>query len=297
MADVQLEPLEDRDRQPHPARPSHRPSKSSSRDDPLRVNSDFLTQKAPPRKSARLTSALLNYSRPTGLNLISLGSSWSLNLVARLHNGSRRAFSDLYNMVDSMQRRVQHLRSSDLKLFFQWWALFASYLQTCFDAQQQLLVPWLERKTHLPQPMLPERRDVVLATVSALVEAFDTVRSQLSRRPPDEAMAKIIKGLTDVAAIIEYFASVENSLPPVVDAVYTEKDVKAVEKKLAAFLHSHGDPQCRRLHLQLMCRAMSDDAIMAWQKMISPIVRLTYRAMSKKFIASHTDIVEKLVID
>lgn len=94
--------------------------------EPMDVKSDFLAKTMPARKSARLTSAILNYSRPDGLNLVPLGTSWAVDIFARLNNGARRSFIDLYNMIDAMQHRVSDLRTSELKLFLHWWHLFAS---------------------------------------------------------------------------------------------------------------------------------------------------------------------------
>lgn len=258
------------------------------------INSDFLSAQPAPRKSARLTSALLNYRRPEGLNLIPLGSSWALDVFARLHNGIRRELIDMYNMIDAMQKHIQDLRSGDLNLFFDWWDLFSSYIEVSFDLHAKLLVPWVLKKGVMPKSLDEHARSNMKKTLGAMLANFDTVYSQLPRRPPDETMAKIIKGLVDMHPIVEYLENCENNIPPVLEELYKPADAKKIEKKIASFLHKKGDEEFRRMHLSIVARAMTAEGLSAWQKLLPPFTRLSYKSYAKSFDTSHVKIVQKL---
>lgn len=271
--------------------------KKNDTEEALFMPSDFLTANAAPRKSARLSSALLNYRRPDGLNLVPLGSSWALDVFARLHNGIRRELIDMYNMIDAMQKHIQDLRTGDLKLFFSWWDLFSSFMEVACDAHNKILLPWILKRGELPETLNEGVRSKLNETVDAMLGNFDTVYSQLSRRPPDETMAKIIKALVDMHPIVEYFENFENNIPTVLEEYYKPKDAKSIEKKLAAFLHKTGDTDFRRLHLSIVARGMTEEVLSAWQKLLPPFVRFSYRSYASKFADTHITTVQKLATE
>lgn len=260
----------------------------------IQVKSDFLSMKEPVRKSARLSSALLNYKRPEGINLVPIGSSWALDIFARLHNGARREMIDLYNMIDCMQKKVEDLRSSHLKLFIDWWHVFSSYLKVCFRSHEDVLMPWAFKDVTAPEAVSDTKRGEIKKVVLSIFRNFDTIDEQLSRRPPDESMAKIIKGLSDIHPVVEYFEAIENNVPDLLEQKYTLKDGKKVEKRLASYLHNTGSADVRRMHLVIMTRAMHDDVVSAWQKTIPPLVRISYKSSNKRLSATHLAIVDKL---
>lgn len=271
--------------------------KKNDTEDALFMASDFLNANAAPRKSARLSSALLNYRRPDGLNLVPLGSSWALDIFARLHNGIRRELIDLYNMIDSMQKRIQDLRTADLEMFFSWWDLFSSFMEVACDAHEKILIPWVKKRGKLPD-VLDEATQLQLSQkVSTMLSNFDTVYSQLSRRPPDETMAKIIKALVDMHPIVECLEKFENNVPLVIEENYKRRDGKSIEKKLASFLNKTGDADFKRLHLCVVSRGMTEEVLSAWQRLLPPLIRLSYRSHANKFTDTHISIVQKLATD
>lgn len=261
------------------------------------VSSDFLTATVSPRKSARLSSALINYRRPDGLNLVPLGSTWALDVFARLHNGIRRELIDMYNMIDSMQRRIQELRTPDLIFFFNWWDLFSSYIEVSFEAHDKLLIPWIVKKSALPDSLNENVRANMKQTIHSMLKSFDMSYSQLPRRPPDETMAKIIKGLVHMHPIIEYLEKFENDIPGIIESNYRQKDVKVMERKIAAFLHKTGDLDFKHMHLCVAARGMTEEALSAWHKILPIWIRLSYRTNGKLFSNSHLSVVRKLAVD
>lgn len=262
------------------------------------VNSDFGSTRPSFRKSARLSSALLNYSRPDGINLIPLGSSWALDIFARLNNGARRELIDLYNMIDSMQKRVQDLRTADLNHFFVWWHLFSSYLEVVFDCYEHVLLPWLSNKhPSTCASLTPTHCTQVKEKLAEMLQNFHTVYTQMTRRPPDETMAKIIKSLVGMHPIVEYFESIENNAPDTVEQNTDQKDVRRMERKLAKYIHSHGDNGFKKMHLLIMTRAMTDQVLSAWQKAIPSLIRISYRTANNKFTSTHLVAVRKLAIE
>lgn len=270
---------------------------SKDNTDTLLVSSDFLTASVAPRKSARLSSALINYRRPDGLNLVPLGSSWALDVFARLHNGIRRELIDMYNMIDSMQRRIQELRTSDLKLFFDWWDLFSSYVEVSFDAYDKLLIPWIVKKDSLPDSLNENVRANMTQTVRSLLKNFDNYYSQMPRRPPDETMAKIIKGLVHMHPIVEYLEKFENEIPVTIESSYRPKDVRMMERKIAIFLHKTGDLGFKHMHLAVVARGMTDEVLSTWHKILPIWVRISYRSNSKLYSNTHLSVVRKLAAE
>ncbi|KAI0567727.1 hypothetical protein FGB62_1g34 [Gracilaria domingensis] len=260
----------------------------------LNPQSDFLSNQTPEKKSVRLSSALLNYTRPDGINPVPLGSSWALDLLARLHNATRRELIDLYNMVDSMKRRVQQLGSADLRTFFTWWYLFSSFLKTTFEAHTQLLFPWVSSKAQLPDALDEQAIRGVKDKLQSLFKEFRTANEQLSRRAPDETLARIIKALVHMHLVVQHMENVENTLSDLIEQQFQPAEANRFDKKLARFMHSHGRGDYKRMHLLLIANAMSSEATSVWHKSMPTMLRLSYRTTSKRFNATHANAVRKL---
>ncbi|CAN8076418.1 unnamed protein product [Agarophyton chilense] len=262
--------------------------------DILNPASDFLATQTTEKKSVRLSSALLNYTRPDGINPVPLGSSWALDLLARLHNATRRELIDLYNMVDSMKRRVHQLGSADLRSFFTWWHLFSSFLKTTFEAHTQLLFPWVSTRAQLPDALGEQPIHGVKDKLQSLFKEFRTANEQLSRRAPDETLARIIKALVHMHLIVQHLETVENTLPELIEQQFQPAEAKRLEKKLVRFMHSHGRADYKKMHLMLITNAMTSEAASAWHKSMPTMLRLSYRTTSNRFNATHTAAVRKL---
>lgn len=260
--------------------------------------SDFLTAVQPERKSARLSSALLDYKRPEGLNLVPIGSSWSLDLFARHHNGSRRELIDMYNMIDSMQKRIQEVRNHDLEAFLNWWDVFASYLLVSQEGEEKILIAWLEKlpNIEIPEELQKEERQKISTTIKELCESFDQIDNLLKRRAPDESMAKIIKSLVRVEPIVTYFERVESLLPAVVEKSGDAKEGKRLERQMAKYLYKNGHPSERKLHLCILGRGMTSDVLSAYRKLLPMHVRLLSHSYQAQFDKTHVSVVDRLAI-
>jgi hypothetical protein len=260
--------------------------------------SDFLTAHAPERKSARLSSAMLDYKRPDGLNMVPLGTSWAMDVFVRVHNGVRRECIDLYNMIDSMQRRIQDLRSADLKLFFQWWDTFVSYLGASLTLDDKLLVPWAlsAAGAQLPKEVSEEVRIAGRNSMKVMKNCFDLVVDQLSRRPPDESLAKIIKGLTHIHPIFQVIEAIESKLPEIVEGKFSSRQGLAMERKVAYFMHKNGDGELRRFHLAIMSRGMTDEVQSAWRRHVPIVLRFSSSTHKTKYETVHLRVVDRLAL-
>lgn len=256
--------------------------------------SDFLTGRAPDRKSARLSSALLDYKRPDGLNLVPLGTTWAVDLFVRPHNGVRRELIDLYNIIDSLQRRVQDLRSQDLKLFFVWWKMFEAYLKVTFDLAEKMLIPWALNGSAAPESLNDSVRTAGSKHLGLMLEAFQAIREQLPRRPPDESLAKIIKALVHIHPLFDFIEAVESAMPEIADGNHTEKQGRMMEKKVAKYLVKNGDKDLKSLHLQILARGMTDEIQSAWKRRIPPHLRILYGSQKNAYRITHTRCVDKL---
>jgi hypothetical protein len=261
---------------------------------PLNIKSDFLTAHAPEHKSARLSSAILDYKRPEGLNLVPLGSSWSVDLFARSHNGIRRELIDLYNMVDSMQRRIAEVRSGDLRTFFLWWDVFESYFDAALKANTQLLIPWACSKNAVPAAVNDSVQAGVLTHLDELKKGFRVVVEQIARRPPDESLAKIIKGLTHIHPIFEFIEAVENNLPEIAEANHSPKEGSQMEKKVVNFFYKTGNQEIRRYHIAVLARGMTEEVESAWSKRVPALVRFNSWMFKTRFNAEHIGVVSQL---
>lgn len=200
----------------------------------------------------------------------------------------------MYNMVDSMQKRVQEIRTADLNLFFIWWDLFSSYLETTFACHDELLWPWITSKLKLSDCAPDLKKEETKKIMDAFLKKFDVIYDQISRRPPDETMAKMIKALADVHPIVEYFERIEANLPDHIESAYNIKEARKIERKISSYMHHKGDQQFRKMHLLVMSRGMTDQLISAWRKTLSLILRLSYRSATKRFQATHLHAVNKL---
>lgn len=278
------------------ASPGNSPKNETDEVSVKAANSDFLTARAPERRSARLSSALLDYKRPDGLNLVPLGTTWSVDIFVRPHNGIRRELIDLYNMIDSMQRRVQELRSADIKRFFRWWEVFASYLRTVFDLSNQVLVPWGLKGTERPNALAESVGTACGEHIEGMFGLFHTILEQMPRRPPDESLAKIIKALTHIHPIFEYLEAVENTMPEIAEANMTAKEAARMEKKVAIYVHKNGDADFRHFHLNILGRGMTEEIASAWRRRVPPILRIMTSGSKAKFANSHIGIVDKLAL-
>lgn len=250
------------------------------------MKSDFLSE--PIRKSVTLTSALLNYSRPPGLNLVPLGTAWSLDPLARVNNAARRAFIDLFTIIDSMQRRVHDLRTADLQLFFKWWEFSASFVTVALASYESVVIPWLSScssfdVTKVPPDVSLTQAQAHSSTLEGMVSAFDAIDKQRSRRAPDESLARMIKAIAEVKLIIEFYAAMENSLPPVIESHFNQPEVKVLERRLATYLQKTGTSHVRRMHLHFMARGMTDESVSAWLRLIPLLTRFSYETYTTKF--------------
>lgn len=263
------------------------------------LKSDFLSSHQPLRRSVRLTSALLNYAHPPGLNLVPLGSAWSLDPIARINNGARRTLLDLFNMIDGMQRRVHDLRTSDLQLFFQWWKLFASFFSTSLQSYNCVVIPWLTSHASLDENAIQEKlsreqMQMHCTTVESMLSSFDKIRDQAGRRAPDETLARIIKAASEVRPIVQFYGAMENELASMIDCHSSPAQAKWLEKRLATFVHKTGAKHLRRMHLHIVVRGMTPESAAAWNKIIPSLVRLSYQGHSSKFQSTYVAVVNKL---
>lgn len=258
------------------------------------TQSDFLTARAPERKSARLSSALLDYKRPDGLNLVPLGTTWAVDLFVRPHNGVRRELIDLYNIVDSLQRQVQDLRSQDLKLFFVWWKVFADYLEVTFELTETVLVPWALNGSAAPEGLSDSTRAAGRESLGLMLQAFKVILEQLPRRPPDESLAKIIKGLVHIHPLFDYIEAVESVLPEVADSNHDEKQGRRMEKKVAQYYVKHGSQDLKSVQLQILARGMTEEVHSAWKRRIPAMPRILYASQKNAFRITHSRCVDKL---
>lgn len=255
--------------------------------------SDFL-QTDTSRRSLRLTSALLNYARPPGLNLVPLGASACVDVFARLGNGVRRAFIDMYNMIEEMRRRVEEVRTKRVQLFFDWWMTFSSFLSTSLDTYAVLLLPWAA--VYGDGADMPDIKAVV-ESVSDTIEVFENIEQHVARRAPDETVARIIRAVETMGApVARFLHAVENAVPDVLDAAgVTDKEIRKIERKVLKYMHRHGPKESRKFHIFMVERGMSMEECAAWKASIVPfLLKLVLWTSAKRFETQYTAIVTAL---
>lgn len=153
-----------------------------------------------------------------------------------------------------------------------------------------------EKSSHsTPRALSKDAVETSMQSVNSMIATFHTIDSQVNRRPPDESMAKVIKSLNDFQRLVDFLSAVENDVPDIVESHLSPKECRSVEKKLTAFLHKNGQPQFRRMHLHIIARAMSTEALSAWKKSTSLFVRFSYQLHTKKFETSFVAVMNTLV--
>lgn len=295
------------------------------------VESDFLQTNVTSRKSVRLTSALLHYARPDGLNLVALGTSHSLDTFARLNNGIRRSMIDLYNMVDTMRRQVQDMRTATIRRFFTWWTLFASFLTTSLDIYHDIFLPWIvARMTNHPGGgngtnnidhgnsgddvvIMRKRKNEcdsrielteTVKTVDETVALFNTIRNHVNRRAPDETIARIIRALEKLAGFPRFLQVTEDRLPDIIDqecggdggkSTISEKEFLKLHRRVLRYLHGHGSSaEKRRFHVLLVERGMTFEEMAAWRPMVPFHIRMAAWASKTKFEKKYMNILREI---
>lgn len=300
------------------------------------VESDFLQTNITSRKSVRLTSALLHYARPDGLNLVALGTSHSLDTFARLNNGIRRSMIDLYNMVDTMRRQVQDMRTATIRRFFTWWTLFASFLTTSLDIYYDIFLPWIVERmdsntggggsgtgTNNVGSHGGSSDDVVVMrkrknecdnrieltqtvkTVEETVTLFSNIRNHVTRRAPDETIARIIRALEKLAGFPRFLQVAEDRLPDIIDqecggdiggkSTISEREFLKLHRRVLRYLHNHGSSaEKRRFHVLLVERGMTFEEMAAWRTMVPFHIRVATWASKTKFEKKYMNILREI---
>lgn len=296
------------------------------------VESDFLQTNITSRKSVRLTSALLHYARPDGLNLVALGTSHSLDMFVRLNNGIRRSMIDLYNMVDTMRRQVQDMRTVTVRRFFTWWTLFASFLTTSLDIYHDIFLPWIvghmvtnngggstgtnnndhghngddvviirKRKNDCDNRI--ELTETV-KTVDETVALFNNIRNHVTRRAPDETIARIIRAVEKLAGFPRFLQATEDRLPDIIDqecggdggkSTIPEREFLKLHRRVLRYLYSHGSSaEKRRFHVLLVERGMTFEEMAAWRPMVPFHIRMAAWACKTKFEKKYMNILREI---
>jgi len=81
------------------------------------------------------------------LQFSSWHKSWVVDLFSLPHNAIRRELIDLYDMIESMEKRKRDFHVElELGLFFTWLRTFQRFLYTYFTFEEKVMFPWVESR-------------------------------------------------------------------------------------------------------------------------------------------------------
>lgn len=84
-------------------------------------------------------------------HFMDFGIEWHTDISSLLTNSLRREMADLYTIMQSMHERRDSLREGDVKSFFVWFEIFASYIPFVMAVIEETYLPWVERIGELPE--------------------------------------------------------------------------------------------------------------------------------------------------
>lgn len=204
------------------------------------------------------------------------------DFVAMVNNSVRLEVRDLYRILQSCEARKLHLGPSDMELLFAWFEEFEILCVDLFEMEEDLLFAFIERNDHLSRydrvwsgegdklkgALCEAKRTLAKGTITAAFSKFNDLEDEFCGRP----VAQVFPSLAPVAeelanAVLSFVALKDQELPPALQTRFSEKEIRAQEKKYwaEAKVMEHSD-----VILSLATRSMTPDERARWKSRASP---------------------------
>jgi len=166
------------------------------------------------------------------------GSNWALDVLVLAHNGVRKELQDCYEILSYYELNWENAFSDEVSRFFAWWEIFQAFVLRYFDAEEQLLFPWItEAGGFLSDSLLEANRLDRKKKMSRLLSGIGRSQKSFLRDDMRSELVTSLKFSVDRLTIMlmEYFGEEEIVLPPVIAGIYSLADKRAFDKKWADF--------------------------------------------------------------
>lgn len=204
------------------------------------------------------------------------------DFVAMVNNSVRLEVRDLYRILQSCEARKLHLGPSDMDLLFAWFEEFEILCVDLFEMEEDLLFAFIERNDHLSRydrvwsgegdklkgALCEAKRTLAKGTITAAFSKFNDLEDEFCGRPVAQvfpSLAPVTEELT--TAVLSFVALKDQELPPALQTRFSEKEIRAQEKKYwaEAKVMEHSD-----VILSLATRSMTPDERARWKSRALP---------------------------
>ncbi|KAA8490876.1 hypothetical protein FVE85_1323 [Porphyridium purpureum] len=188
------------------------------------------------RRKVHLPDFIAGSGRPM-IPFASYGEKWPLDVFSLAHNGIRKELQDCYEIMMYFEINWKEALDDEVRRFFAWWDIFFQFVLHYFEAEEQVLFPWLLEKAFLPDPFLEgPRNDRKYKMARVLKGIANSERTFMKKEMRSELVTSLKYSVDRLSVmILDYFGEQEIILPPIVFKNFTLEDKKQYDKKLVDF--------------------------------------------------------------
>lgn len=230
-----------------------------------------VTPPPPPKPQATLRTAKINKKKAVNLELAfkfpevkmtPWGQKWSLDVFALIQNAVKAELHDLYNIINTMQRRKWLITREHISMFYQWWRDFDEFVTVALNIDEDVFFPWLGSKEPLRGDFKGSTR---MKAYGALRKAMSSITEYQERFVPELPAGERLNGLFELVGttshIPEYYDRIAKSVPSFIENSFTKREGAHITKDIvAAFRRENGYDR----NMAMLTRWMSDSKQKTW---------------------------------
>jgi len=204
------------------------------------------------------------------------------DFVCMVNNSVRLEVRDLYRILQSCEARKLQLGPTDMELLFAWFEEFEILCVDLFEMEEDLLFAFIERNDHLSRydrvwsgegdklkgALCEAKRTLAKGTITSAFARFNDLEDEFCGRPAAQVFPALAPATEELAsAILSFVALKDQELPPALQTRFSEKEIRAQEKKYWAEtkVMEHSD-----VILSLATRSMTPDERARWKARAAP---------------------------
>jgi len=201
------------------------------------------------------------------LQFSSFNVSWVVDVFSLAHNAARRELVDLYDMLESMEKRKRELLiPQDVTLLFQWLRAFRVFLFAYFECEDKVIFPWIESRCILMTELSRAMRLGAVSRLRALLNAVFLLERDLEKAQPPvqntaarrassgrlglkmqaqkkgdiirtDSVPTLLRIVVDkfVMELNAYFRMTSSKLHPLIASAFVLKDKRELDREVARF--------------------------------------------------------------
>eukprot|EP00188_Purpureofilum_apyrenoidigerum_P004890 Plantae.Rhodophyta-Purpureofilum_apyrenoidigerum.ctg5884.p1 GENE.Plantae.Rhodophyta-Purpureofilum_apyrenoidigerum.ctg5884~~Plantae.Rhodophyta-Purpureofilum_apyrenoidigerum.ctg5884.p1 ORF type:complete len:373 (+),score=85.94 Plantae.Rhodophyta-Purpureofilum_apyrenoidigerum.ctg5884:92-1210(+) len=166
------------------------------------------------------------------------GQSWEEDIFTLGHNAIKQEMQDMFHIVRAMEKLGLKIRRADVSLFYQWWRLFLSLFTFIMDMQEDVYMPWIEKRIDLSGTgWTKTERNAMKKKMLELLNVIRTHEAKMSYIPAGEVAPKLISFLNNFnPLVLKYMSRAEQNVAPRIAAACTETEYR---KELLPFAYRY----------------------------------------------------------